>query len=191
MSRARCTRLAVFMATLWLLKPQALDGAAGLVKQMHKAVSPNLNATATATLGDAGQTNFFEISYGLKAAQDSPEQTSNEYTEQLLKTLRKRDGWASQVLPSEGNVVKAERECRANRTSCDVVGVTEEIQGESMILKLSVTSVLHKPDQFHKNGDFEHKCNEAHCGLDVCRATLIDQIVLDLVGLDKDHKGSR
>jgi hypothetical protein len=177
--------LAVFIAVLLLL-PQAMDGASGIGRHVLAAASPNL--TAKAALGDAGQTNFFEISYGLKASAGSPEP---DYTEQLLKALRKREGWLSQVLPSEGTMVKAERECRANKTSCDVVGVTEEIQGERMILKLSVTSVLHKPNQVHKNGDFEHPCNEAHYGLELCRATLIEQVVADLLGLDKDHKGSR
>jgi hypothetical protein len=135
--------------------------------------------------------NEFEISYELSKP-GQPESQSFTYSKQLVNALKQRAGLVSQVLGSDKDMYKTAREyCKGK--SCDVVGITETLTDGKMILTLDITSTPDSHSKLHKarfNAE-PHHCNPNNCSEDTCRADLIEDIVEELVALDKDHKGSK
>src|SRR5262249_37317245 len=112
---------------------------------------------------------------------------------QLFTALKQRNGLVSQVVPSNENILATLNDCEAKRAFCDVVGVTEDYAEDHMVLKLTVWSVPKSHGDLHKariEGE-AHRCNPRHCGRDGCRTQIIQDIVEELAGLDRDHKGDR
>ncbi len=132
--------------------------------------------------------NTFEISkYEMSSSSGQP----GDPTEQLYNDLSDRRGLVSDVKASGKAFLDTVNKCDETHALCDVVGVTEEYADDHMVLKLTVRSFPKTHRDLHKQiREEEHNCNPRHCGgRDGCRSVLFKDIVEELAGLDKDHKG--
>jgi len=187
-SREKLCKCSFFAATLvfalLLMTRNTATGAdaiRGSRLPQAAAIAPP-NPTAVAAM------NTFEISSYKMSGVGQP---ADPYTEQLYSALKHWKGLVSDVEPSDKSLIATFNECKKNNTFCDVVGVTEEYAEDHMILTLTVWSVPRTHRDLHKQIDGEeHPCNPRHCGgRDGCRAVLFKDIVEELAGLDRDHKG--
>ena len=172
--------------SLLLVAREFAIGAEG-IRSAH--LTPVAAIGRPADTAPAQAANKFEISsYRISG---SSGQSVDPYTEQLYRALKNRKGLVSDVEPSDKTLIATLNDCNKGNTFCDVVGVTEEYAEDHMILKLTVWSVPKSHSDLHKariDGE-EHKCNPQHCSRDGCRAALFQDIVEELAGLDRDHKG--
>lgn len=177
-------------ASAVLLFPRGSAG--GDMAEKYLKSAPVLSPGRTTAGGNGALSNKFEIS-SYELEKPGGEQASVTYTRQLLNALKKREGWVSEVLPSDEEYFKTGKDCEAKKTFCDVVGVTETTADDKMILTLDVDSFPKSHSELHKTrfASEPHKCNPHNCSEKGCRAQLIEEIVEELVALDKDHKGSR
>ena len=159
--------------------------------KVGKLLSAAPLASPARPVTEAIASNRFEISSYELSKPGQPEQDSHSYRRQLVNALKKRGGLVSLVLESDEDMVKTEqRDCKGK--SCDVVGVTETLVEGRMILTLNIDSTPESHSKLHKARFSEpHHCNPNNCSEENCRADLIEEIVEELVALDKDHKGSR
>lgn len=176
---------AALVFVLLLIARKVASGADGI--RTHLIAPRVISSSADSAL--VQPINKFEISsYEMSG---STGQSLDPYTEQLFSALKSRKGLVSDVEPSEKSLIATLNDCRKTNGFCDVVGVTEEYAEDHMVLKLTVWSYPKTHSDLHRariDGE-EHKCNPRHCTRDGCRTLLFQDIVEELAGLDRDHKG--
>ena len=136
------------LAALLLLAVASL-AAQPLPGKAYRNAVASLSPGMPAATGPALPTNRFEISlYTIESGES--EKDSIQYTTQLFSALARRNGWASEVEPSNENILKTRKECVDKNAFCDVVGVTEDYAESRMTLTLTVLSVPQSHGDLHK-----------------------------------------
>lgn len=179
----KCLALALTVVFVFLLMPGNLATGAEGIHGAH----PHLVLTVGRPPTAGPMTNTFEISkYEIAGAAGQADPTAQLYNE-----LADWNGLVSDVKASDQPFLATLNKCDESHASCDVVGVTEEFADDHMVLKLTVRSFPRSHRDLHKQiKEEEHDCNPRHCGgREGCRKFLFQDIVQELAGIDKDHKG--
>lgn len=181
----KCLFLALTVAFAFLLMPGKLATGAEGIQGAHRHLVLTVGRPAN-TAGPVA--NTFEISkYEVAGAAGQ----SADPTAQLYNELADWNGLVSDVKASNRPFLDTVNKCDESHALCDVVGITEEFADDHMVLKLTVRSFPKTHRDLHKQiREEEHDCNPRHCGgREGCRNALFKDIVEELAGLDKDHKG--
>ena len=81
----------------------------------YLSAAPVPSPAGTASIA-ALPSNKFEISSYELSKPGQADQASDTYTRQLIKALRARQGWVSEVLPSDADMSKTEIDCQGQES---------------------------------------------------------------------------
>lgn len=176
-------RLTLPLLALSVLPPLVWAGAP-VHSNPDTIAPPTPGALHAAVDATASPTYFFEIAECRRDDKDSDDDTND-----FGNLLDRHEGWRSKVDWTYKRFGELKATCDSQQHFCDVVGISEEITGGELVIRVQVytTPLAHRSSHASPTAEHPLSCRISEMDERRCREELLKIVARNLEGLDKNH----